>query len=77
MFHCVILFALKPGISLDRVRNARTALQDLVETMPGVEHLTVTHNVAPDGGGFTWCCSQGSRAARRARSSSATPNTCG
>ena len=52
MFHCVILFALKPGISLDRVRNARTALQDLVETMPGVEHLSVTHNVAPDRGGF-------------------------
>ena len=52
MFHCVILFALKPGISLDRVRNARTALQALVETMPGVEHLTVTHNVAPDRGGF-------------------------
>lgn len=52
MFHCVILFALRPGISLDRVRNARTALQALVETMPGVEHLTVAHNVAPDRGGF-------------------------
>ncbi|MCR9245322.1 MAG: Dabb family protein [bacterium] len=52
MFHCVILFALKPGISLDRVRNARTALQDLVETMPGVEFLNVTHNVAKDRGGY-------------------------
>lgn len=52
MFHCVILFALKPGIPLDRVRGARAALQDLVETMPGVEHLVVTHNVAADRGGF-------------------------
>lgn len=52
MFHCVILFGLKPGIALDRVRNARTALQALVETMPGVEHMTVTHNVAPDRGGY-------------------------
>ncbi|MCA8950300.1 MAG: Dabb family protein [Planctomycetes bacterium] len=52
MFHCVILFALKPGISLDRVRSAREALQDLVETMPGVEHLTVTHNVAAERSGF-------------------------
>lgn len=53
MFHCAILFALKPGIPLDRVRVARKALQELVETMPGVEHLVVTHNVAPDRGGFT------------------------
>ncbi len=52
MFHCVILFALKPGIALDRVRGARRALQALVETMPGVEHFTVTHNVAPDRAGF-------------------------
>ena len=52
MFHCVILFALKPGISLDRVRTARTALQTLVETMPGIEHFTVTHNLAPEHGGY-------------------------
>ncbi len=52
MFHCVILFRLKPGIPLDRVRGARQALQALVETMPGVEHFTVTHNVAGDSGGF-------------------------
>ncbi len=52
MFHCVILFQLKPDIALDRVRAAREALQDLVETMPGVEHLTVTHNLAKDRAGF-------------------------
>ncbi|MCA8974419.1 MAG: Dabb family protein [Planctomycetes bacterium] len=52
MFHSVTLFALKPGIPLDRVRTARTSLQALVETMPGVEHLTVTHNVATDRSGF-------------------------
>lgn len=53
MFHCVILFRLKPGIPLDRVRVARVALQSLVETMPGVAHLTVTHNVAAERQGFT------------------------
>jgi heme-degrading monooxygenase HmoA len=53
VFHCVILYRLKAGIPLDRVRDARRALQALVETMPGVEYFTVTHNVATDGGGFT------------------------
>lgn len=52
MFHCTILFALKPGIALDRVRAAREALQALIETMPGVDHLTVTHNVADDRQGY-------------------------
>lgn len=52
MFHCVILFRLKPGIPLDRVRGAREALQALVETMPGVEQFTVTHNVAADAQGY-------------------------
>ena len=52
MFHCVILFSLKPGIPLDRVRGARVALQSLVETMPGVEYLVVTHNVAGERSGF-------------------------
>ncbi|MBX3463379.1 MAG: Dabb family protein [Planctomycetes bacterium] len=52
MFHCVILFRLKPGIPLERVRGARLALQSLVETMPGVDHLTVTHNLAADRQGF-------------------------
>ncbi|MBL8732866.1 MAG: Dabb family protein [Planctomycetes bacterium] len=52
MFHCTILFALRPGISLDRVRTARESLQALIETMPGVSHLTVAHNVAADRSGF-------------------------
>lgn len=52
MFHCSILFRLKPGISLDRVRGARSALQALVETLPGVEQFTVTHNLAADSGGY-------------------------
>jgi len=52
MFHCTILFALKPGISLVTVRTAREALQALIETMPGVDHLTVTHNVADDRQGY-------------------------
>ncbi|MGC6486070.1 MAG: Dabb family protein [Planctomycetota bacterium] len=52
MFHCTILFALKPGISLVRVRSAREALQALIETMPGVDHLTVAHNVADDRHGY-------------------------
>ena len=52
MFHCTILFSLKPGIALDRVRAAREALQALIETMPGVDHLTVVHNVATDSQGY-------------------------
>ena len=52
MFHCTILFSLKPGISLDRVRGARESLQALIETMPGVAHLTVAHNVADDRHGY-------------------------
>jgi heme-degrading monooxygenase HmoA len=52
VFHCVILFRLKEGIPLERVRGAREALQALVETMPGVEYFTVTHNLAADSAGF-------------------------
>jgi len=52
MFHCTILFALKPDISLVKVRTAREALQALIETMPGVDHLTVTHNIADDRQGY-------------------------
>jgi heme-degrading monooxygenase HmoA len=52
MFHCTILFALKPGIALDRVRAAREGLQALIETMPGVNYLSVAHNVAADRQGF-------------------------
>ena len=52
MFHCVILYRLKPGIPLDRVRAARSGLQALVETLPGVETFTVTHNVATQSEGY-------------------------
>ena len=52
MFHCTILFALKPGIALDKVRSAREALQALIETMPGADHMTVTHNVATESQGY-------------------------
>lgn len=52
MFHCTILFALKPGIALDRVRLARESLQQLIERMPGVDHLSVVHNVAGDRQGY-------------------------
>mgnify|MGYP002047680631 CR=1 FL=1 len=31
---------------------AREALQALIETMPGVDHLTVTHNIADDRHGY-------------------------
>ena len=52
MFHCTILFALKPGIALERVRQARESLQQLIERMPGVDHLSVVHNVAADRQGY-------------------------
>ncbi|MFN9946928.1 MAG: Dabb family protein [Planctomycetota bacterium] len=52
MVHCTIRFALKPGIALDRVRAAREALQELIERMPGVDSLTVAHNVAADRQGY-------------------------
>jgi hypothetical protein len=53
MFHCVILFRLRAGIPLQQIRGARDSLQALVETLPGVEHFTVTHNLAPDSMGYT------------------------
>jgi heme-degrading monooxygenase HmoA len=52
MYHCVILYRLKPGIPLDRVREARHGLQALVETLPGVDQFTVTHNVAEGSEGY-------------------------
>lgn len=51
--HHVELFRLREGVPLDRVRVAREALAELVETLPGVLHLTVTHNLASPNGGFT------------------------
>lgn len=52
MHFCTILYALRPGVALGEVRTARESLQSLVETLPGVEHFVVTHNVAPESGGF-------------------------
>ena len=48
-----MLFRLRPGITIDRVRHAREALAGLVETLPGVLHFTVTDNLAERNGGFT------------------------
>ena len=53
MFHHVVLYRLKQGVTLERVRAAREALAALVETLPGVEHLSVVQNVAADNGGYT------------------------
>lgn len=53
MFHHVVLFRLRSGITLERVRQAREQLGRLAETQPGVIHFTVTHNVAEEHGGFT------------------------
>lgn len=53
MFHHVVLFRLRPGVTLERVRRAREQLSQLAETLPGVLHFAVTHNVANDHGGYT------------------------
>jgi heme-degrading monooxygenase HmoA len=53
MFHHVVLFRLRPGITLERVRRAREQLSRLAETLPGVLHFAVTHNVALENGGYT------------------------
>ncbi len=52
-FHHVVLFRLRAGVTLDRVRAARAALAELVETLPGVLHLTVTDNLSQRNGGYT------------------------
>lgn len=52
-FHHIELFRLREGVALERVRTAREALAELVERMPGVVHLTVTHNLAEQNGGYT------------------------
>jgi len=53
MYHYTVLFRLREGVTLDRVRGAVEALGALVETLPGVEHFAVTHNELKDGGGFS------------------------
>jgi hypothetical protein len=52
-FHHVVLYRLRPGVTLDRVRAAREALAALVETLPGVVHFVVTDNLAVESGGYT------------------------
>lgn len=52
-FHHVILFRLREGITLDRVRAARETLAELVELLPGVLHLAVTDNQSARNAGFT------------------------
>ena len=52
-FHHVVMFKLRAGVTLDRVRAAREALAELVETLPGVLHLAVTDNLSSENAGFT------------------------
>lgn len=51
-FHHIVLFRVRQGVTLDRVRKSREALAALVETLPGVRDFTVTENVAPDHEGY-------------------------
>lgn len=53
MFHHVVLFRLRPGVTLEKVRRAREQLSRLAETLPGVLHFCVTHNVAGESSGYT------------------------
>ena len=52
-FHHIVLFRLRAGITLDRVRAAKEELGALVETLPGVRELSVSHNVAEPSHGYT------------------------
>jgi hypothetical protein len=49
----VLLFRLREGVTLDRVRAAREALAELVETLPGVLHLAVVDNLSAENRGYT------------------------
>ena len=51
-FHHIVLFRVREGVTLDRVRRSREALASLVETLPGVRDFTVTENLAPDHEGY-------------------------
>ncbi len=53
IFHHVVLFRLKSGVTLERVREAREELARLVETLPGVLHFAVTDNLSGSNNGFT------------------------
>ena len=53
MLHHAVLYRLKPGVTLDRVRAAREALAGLAERLPGVLHFAVTDNLSAENGGYT------------------------
>lgn len=53
MLHHAVLYRLKPGVTLDRVRAAREALAALAEHLPGVLHFAVTDNLASENAGYT------------------------
>lgn len=50
-FHHLILFRLREGVTLDRVRATRERLAALVETLPGVREFVVTDNIATENDG--------------------------
>ncbi len=52
-FHHVVLFRLREGVTLERVRAAREALAELVETLPGVLEFAVADNLSDRNGGYT------------------------
>lgn len=52
MFHHVELYRIRPGVPIEGVRRAREELARLAETIPGVLHLSVGHNVADEHGGY-------------------------
>ena len=52
-FHYVLLFRLRPGVTLKQVRSVRERLESLVETLPGVMHMAVTDNLSERNAGFT------------------------
>jgi hypothetical protein len=52
-FHYIVLFRLRAGVTLRRVRTAREQLAALVETLPGVRQFVVTDNIAESSQGYT------------------------
>lgn len=51
-FHHIVVYRLRAGVTLDRVRSVRDDLAALVETLPGVRDFIVTDNVSPDAQGY-------------------------
>ena len=52
-FHHVVLVRLRSGVTLERVRAAREAMAELVETLPGLLHLGVVDNLSALNAGYT------------------------